>query len=67
MKVIAKQGTRCPKENKPREYITDSEPVDVPETSYYKRLVTDGSLTLYVESGYKPDIDEVINKKGGKK
>ena len=44
MKVIAAQGTQCPKEGKPREYITDSEPVDVPETVYYNRLVADGSL-----------------------
>jgi hypothetical protein len=44
MKVIAAPGTRCPKEGKPREYITDSEAVDVPDTAYYRRLVRDGSL-----------------------
>jgi hypothetical protein len=46
MKVIAQKGTKCPMEGKPREYITDSKAVDVPETSYYKRLINDGSLVL---------------------
>ncbi len=44
MKVIAAPGTRCPMEGKPREYVTDSEPVDVPESSYYNRLLKDGSI-----------------------
>lgn len=44
MKVIAAQGMLCPKEGSPRDYITDTEPVDVPETVYYQRLVNDGSL-----------------------
>ncbi len=44
MKVIAKPGTKCPKEGKPREYITDAEAVEVPATTYYNRLVKDGSL-----------------------
>ena len=42
MKVSAAPGTRCPKEGKPREYIT--EPEEVPDTAYYRRLVDDGSL-----------------------
>lgn len=46
MKVIAAAGLKCPKEKKAREYITDSEAVDVPETAYYLRLVGDGSLLL---------------------
>lgn len=44
MKVIAKKGRRCPKEGKPREYVTDSEAVEVPDTPYYRRLINDGSL-----------------------
>jgi len=45
MKVMAKPGSRCPKEGKPREYITDDpKGVEVPESSYYNRLVKDGSL-----------------------
>jgi hypothetical protein len=44
MKVKSKPGTKCPKEGKPRQYIEDSEIVEVPDTAYYKRLVRDGSL-----------------------
>jgi hypothetical protein len=44
MKVIAKEGTKCPMEGAPRKYITDKEAVDVPVTAYYQRLVNDGSL-----------------------
>ncbi|OGQ60742.1 MAG: hypothetical protein A3J24_06430 [Deltaproteobacteria bacterium RIFCSPLOWO2_02_FULL_53_8] len=44
MQVISKQGTRCPMEGKPRDYITDTEPQDVPESTYYLRLIDDGSL-----------------------
>ncbi len=43
MKVMAKPGTRCPMEGKPRDYIGDA-PVEVPESSYYLRLIADGSL-----------------------
>ncbi len=46
MKVKAAPGMRCPKEGKPREFITDSVSVDVPDTAYYRRLVADGSLVL---------------------
>jgi hypothetical protein len=31
-------------EGRPREYITDSAAVEVPETAYYRRLIADGSL-----------------------
>lgn len=44
MKVIATPGLQCPKEGKPREYINDSEAIDVPDSAYYRRLVHDGSL-----------------------
>lgn len=51
MKVIAAKGLKCPKEGKPREYITDTESVDVPEGStYYRRLINDGSLVLAQQS-----------------
>ena len=43
MEVTAKQGTRCPKEGKPREYIGES-PETVPDTTYYRRLIAEGSL-----------------------
>jgi hypothetical protein len=46
MKVKAAPGSKCPMEGKPRAYITDAEACEVPETSYYKRLIVDGSLVL---------------------
>jgi len=44
MRVIAKPGERCPMENKPRQYITDATAVDVPDSTYYRRLAREGSL-----------------------
>lgn len=35
----------CPKEENPREYIAD-QPVEVPDTPYYRRLLADGSLIV---------------------
>ena len=46
MKVKARPGGKVPFEDKPREYITDEKAVDVPATSYYRRLVSEGSLVL---------------------
>lgn len=47
MKVRAAAGLKCPKEDNPREYITDDpKGTVVPDTSYYQRLVNDGSLEL---------------------
>lgn len=60
MLVISKPGTKCPMEGQSREYISDV-PVDVPNTSYYRRLIKDGSLLFYVPTpGPQPA------KKGGK-
>lgn len=59
MKVVAKKGTRCPKENNPREYIDDIHPVEVPDTIYYKRLIEEGSLLIF----QKKDKEEVKNGK----
>lgn len=53
MKVVSKPGTTTPKEDKPREYITDKEPVEVPDTAYYQRLVADGSLLEVKTKGGK--------------
>lgn len=45
MKVKAPPGLKCPMERDPRKYVTDDEKgIDVPDTSYYRRLVTEGSL-----------------------
>ncbi|MEN6615974.1 MAG: DUF2635 domain-containing protein [Syntrophorhabdus sp.] len=44
--VIAASGLRCPMEGRSREYITDTIPIEVEDTSYYRRLIADGSLAL---------------------
>lgn len=44
MNVIAALGIQVPKEDKPREFITDAETVDVPASTYYLRLLADGDL-----------------------
>ena len=64
MKVKAAPGTKCPMEGKPREYITGKEAVDVPGSSYYKRLVNDGSLVLDTStaSAPAPEKKEVKSK-----
>ncbi len=44
MKAKAAPGIKVPKEDKPREYITDAEAVDLPDTAYYLRRVAEGDL-----------------------
>lgn len=61
MKVQAAPGAKCPKEGRPREYITDNTPVEVPDSAYYLRLVADGSLVAVATTAKNADL------KGGKK
>lgn len=44
MLVKAAPGLKVPMEEKPRDYITDTKSVDVPESAYYLRRITDGDL-----------------------
>lgn len=53
MKLKAAPGLKCPMEGKPREYITDSKAVEVPDSPYYRRLINDGSLIEVVVSPQK--------------
>lgn len=46
MLVKAAPGLKVPKENKPREYITETDAVEVPETAYYLRALAYGDLML---------------------
>lgn len=49
--------TICPKEENPRDYITNAA-VDVPDTMYYRRLINEGSLELVAaEQKDKPASD----------
>jgi len=60
MKVLSAPGTQCPKESNPRDYIDDQTPQEVPDTTYYIRLVMEGSLV-------KVDEAQPVSEKGGKK
>ncbi len=43
--VKAEEGTRCPKEKNPRQYVSDSKTgTTVDDSPYYRRLIRDGSL-----------------------
>jgi len=44
MLVKAAPGLRVPKEGKPRQYITETDAVTVPETAYYLRALACGDL-----------------------
>lgn len=50
MLVKAAPGIKVPKEDKPREYITDAETVDVPDTQYYRARINDGDLLCVAKS-----------------
>ena len=45
--VKAKPGEKCPREENPRTYITDDiKGTPVNDTTYYRRLLDDGSLAI---------------------
>jgi hypothetical protein len=44
MRVIAKQGRLCPREDPRDPPINDRTVASVPETMYYRRRIADGSL-----------------------
>lgn len=47
MLVKANTGEKCPREDNPRAYITtDIKGEEVTASSYYRRLVEDGSLSI---------------------
>jgi len=64
MKVRAAPGIKVPKEDKPREYITDAEVVDVAETAYTLRRIADGDLVEITPGS--ADGAEIKTKKGTK-
>lgn len=49
MLVRAATGLKVPKEEQPRDYIEGDQPVQVPESAYYLRRVTDGDLIIVQE------------------
>lgn len=44
MIVKAAPGLKVPREDKPREYITEAGAVNVPESAYYLRRLDEGDL-----------------------
>lgn len=44
MFVKAAPGLKVPREDKPREYITEDKGVEVPATAYYTRRLAEGDL-----------------------
>lgn len=62
MKVKARTGVRVPREDNPRRYI-EEEPVDVPESAYYQRRLSEGDL---VEVGTATAATDVTSVKGSK-
>ncbi|MCB6182314.1 DUF2635 domain-containing protein [Leeia sp. TBRC 13508] len=46
LNVKAAPGLSVPKEDKPREYITDTEVVTVIDSVYYQRRLLDGDLLI---------------------
>ncbi|MFC3875316.1 DUF2635 domain-containing protein [Neisseria musculi] len=58
IKVVAADGLRVPKEGRAHDYI-GQEPVSVPDTLYYRRLLADGDLLAAVDP-------EPATKKGSK-
>lgn len=55
MQVCAAPGMKVPKEGKRGEYVTDDpKGEEVPDTHYYRRLVTDTSLTEILAKTQKP-------------
>ncbi|MDH2918494.1 MAG: DUF2635 domain-containing protein [Sideroxydans sp.] len=48
MLVQAAQGLKVPMEDKPHDYLTDAVAVDVPDTAYYQRRLSEGDLIAVV-------------------
>lgn len=67
MKVIARKGLRVPKERAARKYITDAETVDVPDTAYYIRRVTEGDLIAQTDMTAAAATDAGAATAGDKK
>jgi len=55
----------CPKEQGAKK-ITDNTPVEVPNTAYYRRLVSEGSLILVAETIKEPSAGAPKEKRGNK-
>ncbi|MEG2173617.1 MAG: DUF2635 domain-containing protein [Desulfovibrionaceae bacterium] len=59
--IIATQGLRVPMADNPRRYITDSVPVTVENTAYYRRRVADGDVQVVTDTSDFLGITEHVN------
>lgn len=59
MRVIAAPGLNVPREDNPRKYITDAEPVDIDMTGYYIRRMSAGELVEVADVPASPTSSEV--------
>lgn len=56
MKVIAAQGLKVPKEQNPREYITQDTAEEIEVTAYYLRRLADNELVEVVDEQPNPTV-----------
>lgn len=63
MNVIASTGLKVPLENKPNTYIDDTASVQVDESAYYLRRISDGDLVQVADT---KETTKVLNDKGAK-
>lgn len=54
MLVKAAPGLKVPREDKPRVYIAEADPVEVPESAYYLRRLAEGDLVRAEAAPAKP-------------
>ncbi|OVZ94927.1 hypothetical protein CBW58_01955 [Yersinia frederiksenii] len=59
MKVKARAGVRVPREENPRRYI-EEEPVEVPESAYYLRRLSEGDL-VNADAGTTTTVADVTD------
>lgn len=62
MLVKAAPELRVPHELKPREYITEDAPAEVPESAYYLRRLAEGDL-VRVEAAKPQQVAKTEGKK----
>jgi hypothetical protein len=66
--VQAALGMKMPREGNPRSYITDSEPVPVEGSHYYRKAISDGDLVDLTEKQWNAHRDGLeAAARGGKK
>ena len=54
MRVQAAPGIKVPREDNPRAFITETEPVEVEMTAFYVRRMADGDLVEAAQAAAEP-------------